>query len=307
MDVIQRKGRRWGGVYEVYEPNERNPHLGDGGTLPGGGVLRTWRVAQEKEWCLTDDGYQAEVLKREALQNGLGEKVYLTCGSGLAPRGKLLYGPRKRTKDYSSVGGGGKRWIDYEVRKQRTRDVVLGYCMMVGKGERVDWFRLGRMYRPEEKYPEKTVRRLFRQKEIQEMINEELKRLLETKGVGASQVMELLQLAEKKAIQEENAQVLVQLAEMYWKILNARDRKKKVGGEKVGETGQTVDQEELKKSVMAAKSGQRGQKERENGVTFEGIIPNIRKTVRGEEAEEEIRRELGLTAPPGGEAEGISP
>ena len=68
-------------------------------------------------------------------------------------------------------------WIVKELKKPRAKRLIKAYIAMMQKGE-VDFNILGNIYRPTEKIPEASVKRLFRQKETQNMINEELQKAL---------------------------------------------------------------------------------------------------------------------------------
>ena len=55
----------------------------------------------------------------------------------------------------------------------------------------VNWDIIGNIYRPEQKIPAATVRRLFKQQEVRDVVEEKLKEILSEKGITQERVLEL--------------------------------------------------------------------------------------------------------------------
>ena len=77
-----------------------------------------------------------------------------------------------------------KRWLKYELGKTKTKFVIKAYARMLVTGK-IEWEKLGQMYRPDQKIPVATFRRLLKQEETQRMVSEELEKLLSDEGINA--------------------------------------------------------------------------------------------------------------------------
>jgi hypothetical protein len=83
----------------------------------------------------------------------------------------LEWGPQKESGKFFDTSK--KSWQEREAGKTRTRNVVTLYVQQMIAGK-LDYEMLGRAYRPDQKIPAATARRLFRQDKIQEMVCQEL-------------------------------------------------------------------------------------------------------------------------------------
>jgi hypothetical protein len=77
-----------------------------------------------------------------------------------------------------------KRWLRYELGKTKTKIVIRTYVKMLMSG-RIDWEKLGQMYRPDQKQPIWTLKRLLKQTETKRMIDSEIDKLLQEEGITA--------------------------------------------------------------------------------------------------------------------------
>ncbi len=101
-----------------------------------------------------------------------------------------------------------KRWLKYELGKRKTKLVIKTYARMLISGK-IEWEKLGNLYRPDQKIPVATFKRLLRQEETQKMVSEELEKLLSDEDVtgkysiqGRKKVFELAM--EKKDLTNAN-------------------------------------------------------------------------------------------------------
>ena len=94
-----------------------------------------------------------------------------------------------------------RRWIKYELGKTKTKLVIKAYVRQLVSGK-IEWEKLGMMYRPDQKQPVWTLKRLLKQEETQRMINEEIDKLLSDEGITPKFVIEqrkeLLKSAKEK-------------------------------------------------------------------------------------------------------------
>ena len=73
-------------------------------------------------------------------------------------------------------------WIKKELKQSRTKRVIDMYCKMLLNGE-IDYNKLGRLYRIDQKEPSWSIKRLLKQVEVKQMINETLQNILIGEGV----------------------------------------------------------------------------------------------------------------------------
>ena len=94
-----------------------------------------------------------------------------------------------------------RRWIKYELGKTRTKLVIKAYVRQLVSGK-IEWEKLGQMYRPDQQQPVWTLKRLLKQEETQRMVNEEIDKLLSDQGITPKFVIEqrkeLLKSAKEK-------------------------------------------------------------------------------------------------------------
>ena len=118
-----------------------------------------------------------------------------------SPNARLLYEPNKKAGIYNQVKP--RSWKEREAGKTRTKNVVTAYVKQLLSDSKVDFKQLGKIYRPDQDIPEATVRRLFKQKEIQAMVDKKLDELLTNKGITKEMVLDLhlkaLEMAESKS------------------------------------------------------------------------------------------------------------
>jgi len=94
-----------------------------------------------------------------------------------------------------------KRWLKYELGKTKTKFVITAYARMLVTGK-IEWEKLGQMYRPDQKIPVATFRRLLRQEETQRMVSEELEKLLSGEGITAQYSIKNRKIVLEKSIEK---------------------------------------------------------------------------------------------------------
>jgi hypothetical protein len=81
------------------------------------------------------------------------------------------------------MGTNRKRWLKYELGKTKTKLVIKAYVRQLVSGSKIEWEKLGQMYRPDQQQPVWTFKRLLKQEETQRMVNEEIDKLLSDEGI----------------------------------------------------------------------------------------------------------------------------
>ena len=145
-----------------------------------------WKEADIGEWALTDDGYMCECLDRKTYtdKNG-GTKTYVKLSGGVgwvAPSSKIQFEVNHAYNTYTKTKPE-KNWDDYEVTSTRGKNTISTYAQMMLNGG-VDMGKLAKVYRPDDKIPEATVRRFLKQKKVKMAIEKKVKEILSEKSIN---------------------------------------------------------------------------------------------------------------------------
>ena len=95
-----------------------------------------------------------------------------------------------------------RRWIKYELGKTKTKLVIKAYVRQLVSGSKIEWEKLGQMYRPDQQQPVWTFKRLLKQEETQRMVNEEIDKLLSDEGITPKFVIEKRKKVLESAIEK---------------------------------------------------------------------------------------------------------
>ena len=74
-------------------------------------------------------------------------------------------------------------WLKQEIRSGRFKRTVDLYARMLINGA-IDWDVLGNKYRSDQKIPAATVKRLLKQEQVQEIVNDKIVEILADKGIN---------------------------------------------------------------------------------------------------------------------------
>jgi|ETNvirenome_6_85_1030632.scaffolds.fasta_scaffold38177_3 hypothetical protein len=159
---------------------------------------KAWSECNKGDWGVSDDGYVSECL------NVLPTKFtdFMLFPYARAFRGqRLSFIPHWESKNFYSVSA--KTWAEMEAKRNRTRHAVALYAQYLNAGIKPDWMKIGRVYRPDQKKPDLTAKRLFKQKEVKQMVDKEMARIFEDRGVSKGSVLDMrldaIGIAKKKS------------------------------------------------------------------------------------------------------------
>jgi|14_taG_2_1085336.scaffolds.fasta_scaffold37420_2 hypothetical protein len=164
-----------------------------------------WKECDKGDWGITDDNYISECISRSDYTDKNGNTrtfVKLSCGVGWCSSfSKIEFELNKAYNVYSKTNPA-KDWKEQEAGTTRAKNTVTAYANMLLSGDRVDFSKLGNIYRPDQKIPEATVRRFLKQKVAKRMVEEKLKNLLAGKSVNkefaVDNLLRALHMAENK-------------------------------------------------------------------------------------------------------------
>ena len=80
-------------------------------------------------------------------------------------------------------------WLKQEIRSGRFKRTVDLYARMLINGA-IDWDVLGNKYRSDQKIPAATVKRLLKQEQVQEIVNDKIVEILAEKGINEQYLAE---------------------------------------------------------------------------------------------------------------------
>ena len=184
MDIIR---RRVGGKQRKF-----NIYTQDEADNKGYNYIE-WKHADEGDLALSDDGYVGKCLSRKVYTDKKGRtKTFVKCAHGVqwvTNNGKFMYEPNKEAGTYSHVKP--SRWEDKEARTTRARNAVNTYVGDIINGNKPDWDLIGKVYRPDQKIPAATARRLFKKQRIIDMVEKKLKDILFKRGINREHVVDL--------------------------------------------------------------------------------------------------------------------
>jgi hypothetical protein len=192
---------------------------------------KLWRDKEVKpgDWVLTDDEYVGQVRDIRIYNNKQKQpKPFILTTFGcqwVAPTNKLTWEDRRETGDYFNPIP--RDWIKKEVARARTKRVIQLYANMMLTG-RIDLQILGKAYRPDSSDPVRTVKKLLRREQVKSMIDQELQRILEEKGITKQFVIEKIVKAIELGEKREDGYLLLKGADKMADYLEMQPGKTKV-------------------------------------------------------------------------------
>ena len=152
-----------------------------------------WKEVDAGDYALTDDKYVGKCISKKEYTDKQGRcKAYikLCCGVGWVNKSStLLYEPNRAHNMYSQVKP--DYWVRKEIRSTRFQNAAIAYVEQLLSPNSVDWNIIGNIYRPDQEIPAATVRRLFKQQEVREVIEDKLKKKMDDKGITQDMVLDL--------------------------------------------------------------------------------------------------------------------
>jgi len=159
-----------------------------------------WKFAKPGNWALTDDDFVALCIKRQSYtdkRNRQRDLITLSFAKAWSTTKAFKY------TDFLQSGGWGHsspgKWIEKESRRNRTRTAVILYVEMLLTSGTINWQVLGRAYRADQRLPQATAKRLFKQETVKIMIREEIRSALTKKGVNEESIIGMFLGAFEKA------------------------------------------------------------------------------------------------------------
>lgn len=163
-----------------------------------------WRDATLGAYAITDDDYVMECLSRSDYTDKNGNiKTFVKLSGGVgwvSPSAKINFKLNHSYKTYTKSNPS-KTWDEYEVKSTRGQNTISTYASMMLNGA-VDFDTLGKVYRPDSKIPQATVRRFLKNKRVKMMVEKKVKEILSDKSINkefaVDNIVKALDMAEHK-------------------------------------------------------------------------------------------------------------
>ncbi len=164
-----------------------------------------WKDCDTGDWGLTDDDYVSKCVSKKDYTDKNGNIrtfIKLTCGVGWGSSFSTIKFELNHAYECYSKTNPAKDWKEQEINTTRAKNTVGAYANMLLSGDKVDFDKLGNIYRPDQEIPAATVRRFLKQKVTKNMVEEKLKELLSKKSVNkefaVDNLLRALHMAEGK-------------------------------------------------------------------------------------------------------------
>jgi len=185
-------------------------------------AYKPWHTCEAGEWGLTDDDYVLYTRRKNFLEGPRG-KTWLFGYQRIRSKSCGPSGERQPFR-YGDRIGFFRGWVDHELRKSRTKSTIKLYVHMLLTGT-VDWDVLGNTYRPDQEVPRATVKRLFKQEKVKQVIREEVAKALAAKNITQESVLDMYLEAHSVAKAKTDAATMTRVAEDLTDILDMKPGK----------------------------------------------------------------------------------
>lgn len=176
-----------------------------------------WKKAEKGDLALSDDNYVAECVDRKKYKDA--EQVIMPYGRmWINKRAKLLYEPHRNTEEYGQCGT--LTWEERESKTTRTKNAVALYVNMMMQTGKIDWYKLGEVYRPDQRHPDATVKRLFKTEKVKGMVDTKIQEYLDERDLNQGDVLDIIQSAIELAKQNGDPSNMLRGAEQYIRIMD---------------------------------------------------------------------------------------
>lgn len=163
-----------------------------------------WKEADEGDYAVTDDDFVMKCLSRKEYTDKNGNvKTFIKLSGGVGwnnPASKINFELNHAYKTYTKTNPA-KSWEDVEIKSTRGQNTINTYATMMLNGG-VDFGKLGKVYRPDDKIPEATVRRFLKNKKVKMEVEKKVKEILTEKSISKEfaidNLIRALEMAEHK-------------------------------------------------------------------------------------------------------------
>jgi len=146
-----------------------------------------------------------------------------------------------------------KTWQDQEATSARGKRTVEAYVTQLISPNPIDWDILGNIYRPDQKIPAATVRRLFKEEKFKKMIDDKLAEVLSKKGITKETVVQNNIDAYEMAKSKKDPSVMHKINGSFEEYLGMKMQKKtvteRIEMDMTHQIGETIEKEKEKRKI----------------------------------------------------------
>ena len=221
MEKLKRKLKKKTRVYNIYTQNEADE---------AGLDYSHWKQTQTGDYALSDDGFVGKCIGRKDYTDKKGRvKTFIRLAYGANWAGntnKIQYLKNKEYGVYTQANPEANNWAVREANTTRAKNLVNAYVGQLTSTKKVDYNQLGMIYRPDQKEPAATVRRVLKQEVIKKMVEKKLREVLSEKGINNSSVLDTMLEGLDIARAKQDVTNMIKISDAFMELLEMKPNKK---------------------------------------------------------------------------------
>jgi len=221
MEKLKRKLKKKTRVYNIYTQNEADE---------AGLDYSHWKQTQTGDYALSDDGFVGKCIGRKDYTDKKGRvKTFVRLAYGANWAGntnKIQYLKNKEYGVYTQANPEANNWAVREANTTRAKNLVNAYVGQLTSTKKVDYNQLGMIYRPDQKEPAATVRRVLKQEVIKKMVEKKLREVLSEKGINNSSVLDTMLEGLDIARAKQDVTNMIKISDAFMELLEMKPNKK---------------------------------------------------------------------------------
>ena len=221
MEKLKRKLKKKTKVYNIYTQNEADE---------AGLDYSHWKQTQTGDYALSDDGFVGKCIGRKDYTDKKGRvKTFVRLAYGANWAGntnKIQYLKNKEYGVYTQANPEANNWAVREANTTRAKNLVNAYVGQLTSTKKVDYNQLGMIYRPDQKEPAATVRRVLKQEVIKKMVEKKLREVLSEKGINNSSVLDTMLEGLDIARAKQDVTIMIKISDAFMELLEMKPNKK---------------------------------------------------------------------------------
>ena len=221
MEKLKRKLKKKTKVYNIYTQNEADE---------AGLDYSHWKQTQTGDYALSDDGFVGKCIGRKDYTDKKGRvKTFVRLAYGANWAGntnKIQYLKNKEYGVYTQANPEANNWAVREANTTRAKNLVNAYVGQLTSTKKVDYNQLGMIYRPDQKEPAATVRRVLKQEVIKKMVEKKLREVLSEKGINNSSVLDTMLEGLDIARAKQDVTNMIKISDAFMELLEMKPNKK---------------------------------------------------------------------------------
>ena len=185
-------------------------------------VRHNWRHGDEGEWVFTDDGYVCQILRKSDIskkKDSPSSCVRTVCGTYInTDLGREMLGGNGIPDNIYSFSGTFEGQDKFNDKKRNSRELLFARYVASGVGSG-DAYKLAYPDSRASRYIKRRSESLLKTKEVQKMVKQEIRKILDSEGVTHEWIVEryktIADLAERDTDKLRSLEGLAKMAGMF--------------------------------------------------------------------------------------------